>query len=347
MKPHCSIIAINWNSARDTIEFVASLWSQNYENFSLILLDNDSTDDSLSKIKAWMKAPGRIPSGFELGKALPERIPFVEMEWQETDSFVLSENEPLRQVFLLKNERNLGFAKAVNRGLEFARKQFGSPYYFLLNNDIFIDASALEKIIAAAETNPEFDVLQSAIYYYDAPERIWNAGGRILPWGQTRYFRKMPQRKIYRTYSISGCALLLRKQTIDTLGLLDERFFHGEEDLEYALRLKKNGRKCAVVADSRIYHKVSVGANKQWARKSGRLINAALNRFLNMKTYFPAWFWKIWRVITLFYYFLLLLILYRESLRDSWKIIRLIYHYSGRISAVTPQLLQEIRDKLK
>ncbi len=347
MKPHCSIIAINWNSAQDTIEFIASLWSQTYENFSLILLDNHSTDDSVDEIRQWLRMPRPIQGKFALRSALPGQIPLIELDWQGAENFKMQPDMPGKQVFLIKNEENLGFARAVNRGIMFARQQFDSTYFFLLNNDIFMEAHAVEKIIAAAQENPHYSVFQSAIFYYDVPQKIWNAGGRILPWGQTRYFRQLPQKKIYRTWSISGCALLLRRETVDTLGLLDERFFHGEEDLEYALRLKKNKQKSAVVTDSRIYHKVSMGANKQWAKRSDRLINAALNRFLNMKQYFPRWFWNIWRMVTLFYYFLLLLFMYRESVKNALKIIRLIYKYSGQISAVNPALLKEIQEKLK
>ena len=347
MKPHCSVIAINWNGASDTIEFIASLWGQEYEAFSLILLDNLSTDQSVDEIKQWLSHPAPVSGKFEFKKNLPGKIPFTEMTWSQAQQFSLNSEEDKKRVFLIRNEENLGFAKAVNRGIRFAQEKLTSSYFFLLNNDIFIDAQAIGKIIETAEQHPEYAVLQSMIFYYDAPQTIWNAGGRVLPWGQTRYYRKIPNKKIYQTYSISGCALLLRKETVESIGLLDERFFHGEEDLEYALRLKKHGKQAAVVVDSRIFHKVSIGANKQWQKKSERLINAALNRFLNMKKYFPHWFWTIWRLVTLFYYFLLLLFMYKESVKDSLKIVRILYEYSGRISEVSPRLLKEIQEKLR
>ena len=52
-------------------------------------------------------------------------------------------------------------------------------------------------------------------------------------------------------------------------------------------------------------------------------------------------------MITLFYYFLLLLFMYKESVKDSLKIVRILYAYSGRISEVNPRLLKEIQEKLR
>jgi len=48
--PRVSIITLNWNGWRDTVDCLASLYSQIYENFDVIVVDNGSTDESISRI---------------------------------------------------------------------------------------------------------------------------------------------------------------------------------------------------------------------------------------------------------------------------------------------------------
>lgn len=348
MKPHCSVIALNWNGAEDTIEFIASLWNQVYDNFTLILLDNHSDDGSVAQIKQWAENPVQPSSKFDLKNFISfKKIPLIEIEGVKIKEFRLPENFSNKGIILVRNESNLGFARAVNRGIKLAKRLFDSDYYFLLNNDIFIDKFAIQNIIASAEKYQEYIAFQSAIFYYDYPDKIWNAGGLILPWGQTKYFKKLTRQPLRRTYSLSGCALLLRRRTINEIGLLDERFFHGEEDLDYSLRIVKNGKKAGVVQNSIIYHKVSVAANVIWTKRIDRFINLALNRLLNMKSYFSPFVWKIWRIGTLFYYFILLQKIYKISIKRSVRILAKIYKYSNFVEKVDQKILKQFQDELQ
>ena len=52
-KPHVSIIMLNWNGWQDTIECLESVLKLEYSNFNVILIDNDSSDDSIIQIKNW------------------------------------------------------------------------------------------------------------------------------------------------------------------------------------------------------------------------------------------------------------------------------------------------------
>ena len=49
MCPRVSIIILNWNGWEDTIECLESLYQINYDNYNVILVDNDSKDESLKK----------------------------------------------------------------------------------------------------------------------------------------------------------------------------------------------------------------------------------------------------------------------------------------------------------
>ena len=49
--PKVSIIILNWNGWKDTIECLESLYRINYPNYDVIVIDNDSKDESIEKIK--------------------------------------------------------------------------------------------------------------------------------------------------------------------------------------------------------------------------------------------------------------------------------------------------------
>jgi GT2 family glycosyltransferase len=61
------IVVLNWNGWSDTIECVRSLQKQNYKNFSLLVVDNGSTDGSVEKIRQALPDIDLIPSGRNLG----------------------------------------------------------------------------------------------------------------------------------------------------------------------------------------------------------------------------------------------------------------------------------------
>ena len=56
MNPKVSIIILNWNGWKDTIECLESVFRIDYPNYQVIVLDNASTDGSVERIKAWTEA---------------------------------------------------------------------------------------------------------------------------------------------------------------------------------------------------------------------------------------------------------------------------------------------------
>ena len=52
--PKVSVIILNWNGWKDTIECLESLYQNNYPNYDVVLVDNDSKDDSIEKITQYL-----------------------------------------------------------------------------------------------------------------------------------------------------------------------------------------------------------------------------------------------------------------------------------------------------
>ena len=61
---------------------------------------------------------------------------------------------------------------------------------------------------------------------------------------------------------ISGCCLLIKKEVIGQIGLMDEDYFLYYEDTDWCLRAEKAGFWCALVSQAKIYHKISQSVAK-------------------------------------------------------------------------------------
>lgn len=341
-KARVCIVMLNWNGWNDTLECLASLYNQSKYDFDIVLIDNNSTDNSIEMIRKWIQSPSlpeesRFIRYFK--RDLPANIPFIELN-DSVKNIDLKQSD-IPRIILIKNKENLGFARASNQGIKVAQKYLQSQFYLLLNNDTFVHPDAVHRLLDTAQEYPDIGAFQSAIYYYDRPEKIWHVGGVILPWIQTRYYRKAVAKKIRQTKSLSGCALFIPERTIRETGYLSEIFFHGEEDLNYSIRLLKAGKQALIVNDSFVYHKISRSSDKSWDDRAQRFTNAALNRFLNAKQFISPILWDFWGMGTMLYYFFLLTLKYRLSVFSALKLLIKIFKTSKKIEYINKEITDE------
>jgi GT2 family glycosyltransferase len=171
-----------------------------------------------------------------------------------TDGSVERIRERFPELEIMELGENLGFAGGINAGIRAALER-GTEYVWMLNNDTTVDSKALRTMVEKAETDPRIGAVGSAIYYTSEPGRLqaWG-GGYISFWlGRSRHFLDpVPDEKIQ---FLTGASLLLRRQALHSLGLLDEGFFLYWEDADYCFRLRKAGWRLAVAGDSKVWHK--------------------------------------------------------------------------------------------
>lgn len=168
------------------------------------------------------------------------------------------------QVEMVGLDDNYGFSRANNVGIRRA-KAWGADAVLLLNNDTEIEETMLRELLACAKRHPD-SMIVPKIYYSDARERIWSAGGSVSP--VVRKVRHIgldeEDRGQYdeerRTFFATGCCLLLPMQVIRQAGLLDERFFLYYEDTEYSFRLQKLGIGIFYCPRAVMYHKVGASS---------------------------------------------------------------------------------------
>lgn len=219
--PKVTIILLNLNGYEDTRDCLRSLTNVRYTNFDVIVVDNGSTDGS--------------------GVRIEQEFP---------------------RVRVIHNFENRGFAGGNNIAIEAALQQ-QAAYVLLLNNDTFVDPAFLSRLVECGESDPEIGILGPKIFYASEPTRIWSAGVYVKYGVGMALCRGMDEidqgqfNDIEDTPCIVGCALLIKSEVLQDIGLLDPRLFVYWEDSDFCMRAQKAGYRCTFVPNALVWHKVT------------------------------------------------------------------------------------------
>jgi len=154
----------------------------------------------------------------------------------------------------------LGFAEGNNVGLREGLKS-DADLFLLLNNDTIVAPNFLEEFNKAAKEHPEVGAFGAKIYFYDEPATIWYAGGSVDPRTGRCYHigcgAPTGHNEKTKTDYICGCALAVRREVLEKVGLLDPDFFLIWEEIDWCYRMRKMGYQCLFVPTAKVWHKVS------------------------------------------------------------------------------------------
>lgn len=260
-----AIIVLNWNGTDDTLACLESL-TKAEGHFCVYVVDNGSSDDSQTRIGAWIEGHGEM------------------------------------DVRLVPLDRNYGFARGNNMGIAVAR-QDNPDSYLLLNNDTEVRPDFLVRLQAFSKRSPQYRILTPKINYFYDKQKIWNCGGK-LSFGFRKYHYAGQSNSAVRETDyipisfVTGCALFFYPELLDEQGrLLTERFFFGEEDFELSLRMKEKNVAMACVLDSLIYHKVGATVGK--TQGVSKYYMHYLNRFIDVRLHFGAVKYAVWKLLNL------------------------------------------------
>jgi GT2 family glycosyltransferase len=239
--PLVYVIVVSWNGKKDTLECLASLQQLTYQNARIVVVDNASSDGT--------------------GDAICSAFPNAE---------------------LIVNTSNLRFAGGNNVGIRRSLER-GAEYVLMLNNDTVVDPEFLSRLVEAAEGNKQVGIVGPKIYYFDDPKCIWFAGGSIKWWrGRVTHIgiREEDNGRYDATTEvdyITGCCLLIKRKVIETIGMLDERYYIYGEDVDLCIRALRSGYKSIYVPSSRVWHKLSASTKghlswfKNWNKLKSQL----------------------------------------------------------------------------
>jgi len=290
MNPKVSIIILNWNGWEDTVECLESLFKIEYDNYNVVLVDNGSADESIQKIKEYCAGKMGVKSEFFHYSKKDKPIKVAEYFENQLDHVSKDEINDLSskgRLFLIKNHKNYGFAEGNNIAMRFAKEKIDPDYYLLLNNDTVVDKHFLKELVNVAKISNKIGAVGPKIYYYDYKGRkdvISFAGQEVNLYTSSgkRYAlneRDIGQREsIERTDYVEGSCLLVKKEVIEEVGMLDSKYFAYWEETDFCIRIRKNGYLLFYVPNSKIWHKVSISSPSKI-----KAYYLARNRFIFMK----------------------------------------------------------------
>ena len=162
---------------------------------------------------------------------------------------------------LLRQDTNLGFARAVNLGLKIAR----GKTIVLLNNDAKVLDGALERMHAFLEENPDCAIvgaqlvhqdgrLQNSFDNFPTPGLVFAKG--LLRWARPGAYpsKRTPLSGPREVESVIGAALAIRRAALEQIGPLDEDYFWSLEETDWCRRAAAAGWKVVVLPEARVRH---------------------------------------------------------------------------------------------
>lgn len=172
---------------------------------------------------------------------------------------------------LFNLNQNYGFAEGNNIGIREAQK-VAYDYYVLLNNDTELVDDSINRMIIYMDTHPDVGIGGLVNYYYSNPNIVWQAGAKFLK-KRFDYRQVLVTDKSSNVFTevdyVPGSSFFIRKEVIETIGLLDPYYFAYREEADYCWRAKLAGFKVGFLPNTVILHKVgksSTSLIKQYLR---------------------------------------------------------------------------------
>lgn len=226
--PLVSIILVNWNGRRYLGPCLRSLTAVTYARKEIILVDNASTDGSV----VWVQA--HYPD-----------------------------------VSIVKNKENLGFAGGHEAGVRVARGDF----FLLLNVDTVAESSFLTPLVERLNGDSTVGVVQPKVVLASQRRLIDSIGAFFLPNGILYHYGRekdegTPQYNVpLDIFSAKGVCMLIRRETIDRVGLFDPEYFAYFEETDFCMRVWLAGWRVCYEPRSRIYHAGGAASSQQPASR--------------------------------------------------------------------------------
>ena len=227
MKHLLSIIIVNWNTSEHLRKCLQTIYQSDHDfSFEVIVIDNHSKDHSANMVKS-----------------------------------------EFSYVNLIENETNRGFAAANNQGINIAT----GKYILLLNPDTLLMKNTLQNSLEVAENNLDAGVvgcqvlenkntIQNTCFSFPSPLNLFlGVSGLDKMFPKSRFFGKPHiswwERKSERYVDVvSGMFMLVRKEALNEVGLMDESYFIYAEEADWCYRFWASGWSCLFTPDAKVIH---------------------------------------------------------------------------------------------
>ena len=231
MSPRISVVIVNYNAGLELANCVQSV-IETESDLEVLVVDNASHDESIQQLSA------------------------------------RCQNE--KNLHVLKNKKNLGFAVACNQGSRAATGEF----LLYLNPDCLVEPTTIPTLLRCLQDDSRVGMAGGLILNHDGSEQRGCRRAIPTPWKSlvnsfglsrlTRLNRKLfadfrldreplPEKKV-EVEAISGACMLVSREAYADVGPMDEGYFLHCEDLDWCMQFRQRGWKIMFVPQARLFH---------------------------------------------------------------------------------------------
>ena len=184
-----------------------------------------------------------------LSSSVPCSIIVVDNHSRDNTCQIIKSGYP--SIRLIEKKENLGFGKGNNIGIKLAYNE-GADFFFLLNQDAWVQTNTIEKLVNIQEQYPEMGIV-SPLHFYD---------NLSLDYKFEKYIKSkreliLNNRKdscVTPINFVNAAVWMINRNCIDKVGIFAPIFSHYAEDLNYAHRCKYHQVGIGIYADAIAYH---------------------------------------------------------------------------------------------
>lgn len=248
MSEKISIVIVSYNLKEDTAACIDSLYAAGASLDQIIIVDNASTDGSISYLR--------------------EKI------------------GPLLKLII--SGENKGYASGVNLGVQAALAEGTDWVLIMNNDTHVASDFIQQMTWAIEIAGNTYALFGPLILFHDFPQKVWYFGDKRVPGTlftyNPYYMKPFPADTpvVMPVDFLNGCAMLIRRSVFERIGLFDDSIFMYSEEVDFCWRARQAGFKMAGIASARMWHKVSASA-KRVPEKS--LIQRTRNQILFYRRY--------------------------------------------------------------
>jgi GT2 family glycosyltransferase len=285
----CGIV-VNWNGWRDTVVCLESLFAQGGTPLRVVICDNASSDMSVQELVAF----------------LHQRFP----RWQRGDDVAgvadPQAREGILSVHVLQMPLNLGYAGALNTGIEWARQRWTLRGFWLLNNDVQAQSGALDALLAAHASLPDAGICGSVLLEWDEPETVQAVAGIFRRWlGVGWHDKSVPTDRRAVSLAVDypvGASMYVAADYLDRVGPMDPGYFLYCEEMDWAERGRRFGYRPLVALGSRLRHKEGASTGSRGGVRNKSLLSeryGVVNRLRITRKFWPHYLPVVWSSLVL------------------------------------------------
>lgn len=195
-------------------------------------------------------------------------------------------------VAVIETEARLGYAASHNRALRLCQGR----YFLVFNEDVRVLPGALDNMVAFMDCHPEAGMLGCRLLNPDgslqpscrAFPNLWIMFCRSLyldklfprnRWFGADYLGGWEHDSVREVNVIKGCCMLVRREVVAQVGLLDERFFIYYEETDWCYRAVQHGHKVYFTPEAEVIHYGEQTTSRQSPRMTLIQRQSLLNYF--------------------------------------------------------------------